>query len=214
MTIINIIDDLTLTIPNAPIGIMMSGGADSAILLYFLLKHSKNKIHIFTLANQQKRIITTHSSLNVVSKCAELTDNYNFVHHITYEKEQNINNLFTTPSQFLNDSIIDFLYTGITKDPPTQVTDTFRVPPTQTVQRNPNVIRETLINNNFFTPWTNIDKQYICKIYNHYTLINNLYPLTRSCEWQIGLNNAEDPSNGHCGECWWCEERKWGFNKL
>jgi 7-cyano-7-deazaguanine synthase in queuosine biosynthesis len=213
MNIVNIIDNLTITIADSPIGIMMSGGADSALLLYFLLKHSKNKIHIFTLANQQKRITTTHSSLNVVSKCAELTDNYNFVHHITYEKEQNIKNLFKTPGQFLNDSTIAFLYSGVTKNPPACVTDTFSAETTETSQRNPDVIRETLIHNNLFTPWTNIDKQYICKIYNHYDLIDNLYPLTRSCEWAPGWK-VEDPGNGHCGRCWWCEERNWGFNKL
>lgn len=214
MNIVNIIDNLTITIADSPIGVMMSGGADSALLLYFLLKHSKNKIHIFTLANQQKCITTAHSSLNVVSKCAELTDNYNFVHHITYEKEQNIKNLFKTPGQFLNDSTIDFLYSGVTKNPPTCVTDTFSAETTETSQRNPDVIRETLIHKNLFNPWTNIDKQYICKIYNHYDLIDNLYPLTRSCEWVAGLFEAENPGNGHCGACWWCEERIWGFNKL
>jgi len=23
-----------------------------------------------------------------------------------------------------------------------------------------------------------------------------------------------DPGIGHCNECWWCKERKWGFNNV
>lgn len=32
-----------------------------------------------------------------------------------------------------------------------------------------------------------------------------LYALTISCE------SLTDPDPIHCGDCWWCEERKWGF---
>ena len=36
------------------VGIMVSGGVDSAILLYYLMKHSNETIHIYTLGSNLK----------------------------------------------------------------------------------------------------------------------------------------------------------------
>ena len=36
-----------------------------------------------------------------------------------------------------------------------------------------------------------------------------LFPVTRSCELKGKLEYY-----GHCGKCWWCEERQWGFDQL
>ena len=209
MNIVSVIDNLELEIPDSPLGITVSGGADSALLLYFLLKHSTNKLHIFTLANQSKNICNALASVNIVSKCAELTNNYNFLHHISYSTTQTSEKLFNTPKQYYNNKTITHVYTGITKDPPKSVTDTFNQTTTETHERDPNLVRNTK-DGIGFTPWTNIDKKYLCKIYEKYNLLENLFPLTRSCEW-IKEFNTPDPGMGHCGECWWCEERQWGF---
>lgn len=59
-----------------------------------------------------------------------------------------------------------------------------------------------------FSPLVNIDKKGVAEIYNYFGLIDTLFPLTRSCEdW------TEDFS-AHCGKCWFCLERLWGFGKL
>jgi hypothetical protein len=50
-------------------------------------------------------------------------------------------------------------------------------------------------------------------IYEKYNLMDTLYPVTRSCEW-VSYTNWPDPGNNHCGKCWWCQERVWGFGKL
>lgn len=209
----DIIDGVTLPIPDMPIGISVSGGADSALLLYFLLKYTNNTLHIFSLASQQKRLTTTKAAIDVISRCAELTGNYNFVHHIKYATEQTKENLFSIPRLFLQNSTIKFMYTGVTKNPPLQITDGFNNSNTEHEERNPNVKRN-IQNGDFFAPWTNIDKKDICKIYEKYNLINSLYLHTRSCEWTIDMGGVPDPHNGHCGVCWWCEEREWGFGKL
>ena len=143
MNIVSVIDNLELEIPDSPLGITVSGGADSALLLYFLLKHSTNKLHIFTLANQSKNICNALASVNIVSKCAELTNNYNFLHHISYATTQTSEKLFNTPKQYYNNKTITHVYTGITKDPPKSVTDTFNQTTTETHERDPNLVRNT-----------------------------------------------------------------------
>ena len=43
-----------LDIYDEPVGIMVSGGIDSAILLYYLMKHCSNTIHIYTTGSNKK----------------------------------------------------------------------------------------------------------------------------------------------------------------
>jgi 7-cyano-7-deazaguanine synthase in queuosine biosynthesis len=63
-------------------------------------------------------------------------------------------------------------------------------------------------------PWANTDKKGIAKMYREENLIDTLLPVTRSCEYDPNcefFDDIEDPGLGHCGECWWCKEREWGF---
>ena len=80
--------DIELEIFDKENGIVVSGGADSALLLYFLLKFSKNKIHIFTLCNYVKGTESPKHAVDVVFKCAELTQNYNFNHYKIIKKRK------------------------------------------------------------------------------------------------------------------------------
>ena len=54
-------------------------------------------------------------------------------------------------------------------------------------------------------------------MYKEANLLDELYPITRSCEYDPTSNyfkNIKNPGIGHCGKCWWCEERKWAFGTL
>ena len=193
------------------IGICVSGGADSALMLYFALKYSTSITHIFSLANQNKWLRNTHAAINVIGKCAELTGNYNFVHHIAYDTVQTKENLFLLPMQYIVDNTISTIYTGVTKNPPFDVIDTFTLENTEHNERDPTVLR-SVKKGDWYMPWTNIDKQDLCDIYQQHNLLDTLFPITRSCEW---INQEwPDPGDDHCGKCWWCEERQWGFGRL
>ena len=61
---------------------------------------------------------------------------------------------------------------------------------------------------NVFSPLINIDKKGVAELYDHFGLMDTLFPLTRSCE------NWTDDFSAHCGKCWFCLERLWGFGKL
>lgn len=193
-----------INIHDGPIGVSCSGGADSAVLLYILLSHSTRPIHIFTCASEFKNYSSAYTATSVVNKCIRLTNNNNIFHHIHYVKKQNIDNLFYQ-DQFNNMTV---LYTGITANPSYEIQNTFCTPSEENHERAPDQVRSVYsFNNQIYTPFTNINKKTIAKMYTELNLLDSLYPVTRSCE---SLNLTE----GHCGECWWCEERLWGFGRL
>ena len=46
--------DVEFNLPTGPVGVLASGGADSSIVLYLLMKYSDQPIHILTLSNAKK----------------------------------------------------------------------------------------------------------------------------------------------------------------
>jgi len=56
-------------------------------------------------------------------------------------------------------------------------------------------------------PFGKTDKKEVAKAYNYYNMMDRLYPHTRSCE------DFTDKVE-HCGHCFFCAERMWGFNRL
>ena len=192
-----------------PINILVSGGTDSALLLYFLMKKYTTQINIHTITNSKKSLYNTYSAVAVVSKCIELTSNDNITHSIYHkisQQDKDFHSIAGTGKTFI----------GITSNPPKEVEKTFldRQNLKSYEIRNPDVIKDETPNSNFVLPWINVNKKQIAEFYRQYdNLIDTLFPITRSCEWVPGTE-VPNPKNGHCGKCWWCEERKWGFGKL
>ena len=63
-----------------------------------------------------------------------------------------------------------------------------------------------------FRPIINLNKKEIAEIYKEFGLLDTLFNQTRSCE-----NPSTEITQNfetHCGECWWCKEREWGFGKI
>lgn len=215
METITLIDGVDLPITNEPVCVSVSGGADSALLLYYVMKYYKSKIYVTTLADRSKYLRNTKKSIGVVSKCAELTGNTNFIHMIEYTDKYTLPGLFNLSNQLFEDNLIKFRIHGITANPPNTILETFNNITAEHSTRDPSVHR-SIINGKYIRPWTNIDKQMIAQMYIKEDLMKSLFPLTNSCEWKEGMpyNNGVDPYVDHCGHCWWCEERKWGFGRL
>ena len=211
MTIYQIDENVEFEMVSEPVGVSVSGGADSALLLYFVLKYTKFPVHIFTYAHKDKMLRNPIASISVVNKCADLTDNYNLVHHFIHRKRGIREELFGLPIEYNRQGIIHTLYTGITKNPPLAVTEQFISYNSEHVNRDPNVVRSTR-DEFVYMPWTNLDKRDIARLYRLHNLTETLLPVTRSCEWTPGNPLIPDPGMGHCGKCWWCQERQWGFN--
>jgi 7-cyano-7-deazaguanine synthase in queuosine biosynthesis len=199
---------VTINIHNGSVGISCSGGADSSLLLYILMKYSSSPIHVFTCVLDDKNRSSVLSSTNVIKKCIDLTGNYNISHHLHFVKSgKSIDELFRNQSFFLQNKIIDILYTGITSNPPLEIQDTFSELSLENHERHPDVKRMEYIQGPVYMPFTNVNKKIIAKMYTELGLTDSLYPVTRSCE-------STTLTQGHCGQCWWCQERNWGFGKL
>jgi 7-cyano-7-deazaguanine synthase in queuosine biosynthesis len=212
------VDSVNLDIYTGPVGVSVSGGADSAILLYHLMKNkTDDKIYIFSTGNHEKSRLNIPVATTVVEKCIHLTGNTNVEHHITYTDEQNSTSLFNKLDFYFDNNLVNIVYTGVTENPPKVVSDKFMHEVTELDREADAGIKPTIHHNKFYTPWININKLKIAEMYNKDNLLKELYPYTRSCEYNQHNSffaNIEDPGLGHCGYCWWCEERKWAFGKL
>ena len=75
---------VNLDIYEGPIGVSCSGGADSSILLYHLMREVTDKIYIFSTGNNQRSRYNVTAATRVVEKLIQLTGNSNIEHHLSY----------------------------------------------------------------------------------------------------------------------------------
>lgn len=204
-----------LDLRNGPVGIMLSGGVDSAILLYYLMRYTTDTIHIYTTGSNLKFRRNSIIAPRVVEKCIELTGNNNVVHHIHYDESATDTSMIDAPQEDIDKQKINMVYDGTTMNPPDDIASKFTPAIDFDYTRKDsadNVM--TYRDDKFYMPWANTDKKGIARMYRDENLIESLLPITRSCEYDPTceyFNNVKDPGLEHCGECWWCKEREWGF---
>jgi 7-cyano-7-deazaguanine synthase in queuosine biosynthesis len=205
------INGVSIPLFSGNVGLSLSGGADSSLLLYILLANKKETLEVFTLASDLKGRTSAKIAANVIDKCIELTGNNKINHHVVYVDMQNDDKLFRLPREMIVENKINIMYTAVTANPPKDIADNFLTPieNSEHTKRDPAIYRP-IINSNWCFPFFNIDKIKIAEMYESLGLIDTLFPLTRSCELEY------PPSNflGHCDNCWWCKERFWGFKRL
>ena len=219
MTVIKSINcaGTNLDIYDGNIGIMVSGGVDSAILLYYLMKHSNETIHIYTLASNLKYRRNAIIAPRVVEKCIELTGNINVVHHISYNENAGPG-ILKFKAEWEEEALtrmISIGYGGVTMNPPDAIADSFAPELDRELSRSDSGDNDLFYSDNkFYAPWANTNKKGIAKMYREENLMDSLFPITRSCEYNPTceyFDEIKDPQLGHCGECWWCKEREWAF---
>jgi 7-cyano-7-deazaguanine synthase in queuosine biosynthesis len=200
--------EVQIPMMSGPLGINCSGGADSSLLLYILMSNTKDLIHIFTMANNEKGRANAIVSSRVIEKIIQLTGNSNIEHHVRYVNEQTPINVAEIPIRFVQNKFITCWYSGLTANPSLKITESFG-------ENSYHHLRDPLIERSIIseslkkiTPFTNINKKRIADLYKELGLIESLFPLTRSCEVKYRLDYLD-----HCGECWWCKEREWAFGK-
>lgn len=198
---------------NCAIGINVSGGIDSALLLFLLMKHSRQRIHAFTISSEEKFRINSRTAVDVINRCIDLTGNFNIEHHTIYQQTQNESNLHRLPKEFLVTNKVGMIYTGITANPPDDVCKAFN---TERIEdRDYELEKPTVFEyERYYNPFGKIHKQQVFELYKKFDLLDTLFPVTRSCEYIKIDNSKVVATNYHCGNCWWCQERLWGFGRL
>ncbi len=196
------------------LGLSFSGGADSAVLLYILLSTVTDTLHLYSFYAEKKAHIAEPITDRVLKKCIELTSNSNVVHHKEYIKEQTPMLVHTLLQSYIKRDSLSKMYNGISKFPPDTVIDQFKEQikfddPYVYQRRKASAVYDLYFGENlsFYRPLANMDKKDVADLYRQLDLESNLFPLTRSCE------TVSSPDQ-HCGQCFWCEERHWGFGHL
>ena len=203
------------------IGIKASGGLDSTILSYMLALYKRDKrpdIDIIpcTLIESTKPFQFMYSSMSL-QKIEELvgikfgTHYFNMVHtHLIHEGQDNL------MLSLYNDEILECHYYGVTLNPPV---DAFPIQDGADPERFPlpgGKKHPVIDGKTNFQPFVNIDKKGICELYESLDVLDELFPLTHSCEMTHGDYLMQLDLSKHCGldDCWWCQERLWGFGRL
>ena len=208
---------------NGPVGISVSGGADSAILLYILMCNTSQPIHIYNMWSSSRKYSFAKSVDAVIKTCSKLTGNTNYqVHKVRVEPKESIEFYFNTVTETLNKKEIDIMYMAITNFPPKDVYlkfndqqqdwhNDFRSDETKHpvfgITITEDAFTQSVLDKRTYIPFRNYNKKDIARLYEALDLKTNLLPVTRSCE-------DDDHQDSHCGKCWWCQERIWAFGDL
>lgn len=171
---------------------MLSGGIDSAILLYLIVSQQPNvNIQPFTIDKVDGAALYVNKIIDHFNQKFQLAIPYSIyvgdptAHHRLQSK--------TAVIDIFNRNSIDYLFNAINKNPP-ELGHLPGAPQRDTKSDNPKIL----------LPFVNLLKTDILKI-----MLNqgqdDLIHITHSC--------TEQPI-GKCDKCWQCTERAWAFAQL
>jgi len=183
-----------------PIGVWLSGGADSALGLYMLQLYNVNNkitpIHGWDTKRKEEgqTFFSYNAADNVLNKLRELLPEkshlLNPMHHFDYYKHIGEPKAkYHTPVEIELRKTHKYILNFVTGNPP------IKLHPNQESKRDnriPNIER----------PFSGVNKKWIKEKYDEYNLMETLYPLTVSC-----THHYDYP----CKKCFWCLEKHWAF---
>lgn len=168
-------------------GVFLSGGMDSALLLYLVAKETSSAIQPFTVAKHDGASFYVHpivdwvsSNLNVEINSPVIIGNPNLPH------QQIIGDAL---KRVIKHKLADVIYVGD------------NIYPEHELPHGPN--RKKYIHPKVLYPLFNLTKVDIVKLYITHNIMD-LLPLTHTCTEQ---------AIGRCNVCWQCKERAWAFQK-
>tara|TARA_B100000959_G_C14992263_1_gene628517 strand:+ start:3134 stop:3889 length:756 start_codon:yes stop_codon:yes gene_type:complete len=228
------------------IGLNVSGGLDSAFLLWLIVKFLKDnnrtdtEIVAVTIGQNDwgKRHWNSIVSAKVIDKVLRMHDpNVNNGHlngkqsivstHFTYYRtSQDKTQANSMEPRLFNNRLIDIIMSGKTANPPGDIDELLdgRDITRDLGNRGDDQIlygkTYGITKSAYYTPFVNVDKRFIADQYKKFNLMNDLFPVTRSCE-RVGepegkiFTTEEDFFANSCKaeECWWCKERYWAFGR-
>ncbi len=198
----------------------ISGGLDSAILLFLIAKtfaDLKAKVSILPFSVQPaSKVATLPAARETVRKVKSLIDYPYFLpslelHIPPEESYPPKKDLFfdTAIRKLLSTGEVCFEMNGSTKNPPSSVRQFFPNDAHRPLTRD----HRTSIYNGFnsASPHALNDKFGIVDLYRQFGVLEYLASHTVSCDMnleEIKLLKLPVP----CESCWWCHERRWGFD--
>ena len=173
-------------------GILLSGGLDSAILLYLLTSSNYGiKIQPFTIAKTDGACLYADPIIDHVNRKFNLSIPKTIVvgDPTTYHRLQSA----TAVKYIFKNYPVDYLYIGINQNPP-ELAKLPGAPERDTKSTNPKIV----------FPFVNMYKHNILELM-YASDQEDLINITHSCTEQ---------QHGRCNQCWQCTERAWAFKQL
>lgn len=216
MIIKNSQQDIEFKLPSSykKVGIKISGGADSAIVAYMLSKYvneERNDIRITPITvNHKGKAYQELFAKGIIKHLTSVFGDIYDEHRVGYcsEGSQYISSQAEFVKSLYDNKIIEAHYVGITRNPPNEAMDIIGWNGPADDRSPGEKFRPTVNGNNTsFKPLVNVDKKGVAELYSTLNVLDTLFPLTRSCE------DFTDDFSKHCGMCWFCKERYWGFKR-
>jgi len=206
------------------VGIQLSGGLDSALLLYLttlaIQKHNLDvKIQPLSVFIPSK-VKNIASTVKIIDTIREITGDTTIIQdgmvfrmpmEETSTQDGKKDGYFVKMiRQQFHDGVVSFEFNGNTKNPP----DEARVGWKNDQHRQKNRDHAESIYNSMHSasPHYGMDKADIINMYLKYPeLYEKVAPLTCSCDENVSVVD-QNRTTVPCGNCWWCEERNYGFS--
>lgn len=204
------------------IGINLSGGADSSLLLFMTcreLEHRKKfNVGIIPITGVHNLRPTNEWNVReIVLLFKEWFPNLNWKDHEfnyydkKHEKDKT-NQHVQHEDRLREEKIIDVLFHGRTANPPEDVAKENNLLYKREERRDQHGnLRQPYHENHdkpFYCPMEFLDKRFVSEQYKKFNLMDELFPITASCvEYSELTSFFSEP----CKECWWCREKKWAF---
>ncbi len=193
------------------IAVKLSGGADSALAAYAIASYiSRLKLNI-KIIPVVVSIDRNPFQLEVAEGVVEVIEhilNFKFLSIAKFSVESGdklISKMRSLEKMLLNSGVTDLIVSGATHYP----RQNDFVPPEQGgPEENRKGEFPLLWSGPLYTPFVNMDKKDIAFYYREQNLMKNLFPKTRTCNVLIARGIQ------HCGDCWSCRERQYGFGSL
>ena len=199
--------------------IQVSGGLDSALLLYLTARAFKElnlsvEILPFSIEipTKAKNLASARKVIEVVSGLVGYEKIAKGIEVVMLEEDCKPPRKDAFFDRLLSDMLrngeVDFEFSGNTKNPPESARSEF---PNDHARQLARDARTSVYNADVSaSPHAMNDKQGIVYLYQKFGILDSLATHTLSCDMDIAKIeelNLEIP----CGRCWWCYERAWGF---
>jgi len=190
---------VNIEIPNhlSHIGVMLSGGMDSSLMLFLILKEMLNleKTVTLTVFNVPRHNSKTQSRkiVNFLEKEFNTSINLTHIGDVTLPHNKIIN---VPVGYILDNKLVERVYSGINQNPPFEFPNV-----TAPKRKSPDLV----IPDNLSFPFIRLYKTHILEIYKKFNILR-LADLTQSCEGHI--------NNIRCNTCFHCYERAWAYKEL
>ena len=185
------------------VGIMLSGGLDSCVLLSMLCENFDRQTYVvFTIDKPDGSAMWTEKILDYLSDRYP-TNNY-YQQIIQGGDEDETKELGITGKVGLVDIVNNYynkfgiLYSGNTENPPIELDHNTAEPDRNAALR----IQEKWIGE-FILPFAHLNKSHTVELAHKFNF-DHVFTMTHTC--------TERP-RGRCGVCWQCRERQWGFSE-